>query len=62
MFDPTDPQIAHNIAEIQSGALDDIDAIPRPWRGRVDDGVLGIDAKMKTDTARRLSTRSACMN
>lgn len=30
VFDPADPQVAHNIAEIQSGALDGIDAIPRP--------------------------------
>jgi type III restriction enzyme len=33
VFDPADPQIAHNIAEIQSGAFDGVDAIPRPWRG-----------------------------
>lgn len=53
-FDPTDPQVARNIAEIQSGALDGIDAIPRPWRGRIDDGVLGIDAKMETGTGKTL--------
>lgn len=53
-FDPADPQIAHNIAEIQSGAVEDIDAVPRPWRGRIDDGVLGIDAKMETGTGKTL--------
>lgn len=53
-FDPTDPQITHNIAEMQSGAVDGIEAIPRPWRGRIDDGVLGIDAKMETGTGKTL--------
>lgn len=53
-FDPVDPQIAHNVAEIQSGALDGINAIPRHWRGRVNDGVLGVDAKMETGTGKTL--------
>ena len=53
-FDLDDPQIAHNIAEIQAGAIDGIDAIPRPWRGRIDDGVLGVDAKMETGTGKTL--------
>lgn len=53
-FDPADPQVAHNVAEIQSGALHGIDAIARPWRGRSDDGVLGIDAKMETGTGKTL--------
>ncbi|WLQ05065.1 type III restriction-modification system endonuclease [Arthrobacter oryzae] len=53
-FDPADPQVARNITEIQSGALDGIEAIPRPWRGRIDDGVLGIDAKMETGTGKTL--------
>ncbi|WP_299304481.1 type III restriction-modification system endonuclease [uncultured Brachybacterium sp.] len=53
-FDPSDPQIAHNIAEIQSGVIDGIDAIPRPWRGRIDDGILGVDAKMETGTGKTL--------
>ena len=53
-FAPGDPQIAHNVAEIQSGMLDGIAAIPRPWRGRLDDGVLGIDAKMETGTGKTL--------
>ncbi|MDK1359659.1 type III restriction-modification system endonuclease [Arthrobacter sp. zg-Y1219] len=53
-FDPADPQIAHNIAEIQSGVLDGIAAIPRPWRGHIDDGALGIDAKMETGTGKTL--------
>lgn len=53
-FDPADPQVAHNIAEIQSGILDGIDAVPRLWRGRVDDGPLGVDAKMETGTGKTL--------
>lgn len=53
-FNPADPQIAHNIAQIQSGAIDGIGAIPRSWRGRIDDGVLGIDAKMETGTGKTL--------
>ncbi|MCX0276141.1 type III restriction-modification system endonuclease [Nocardia zapadnayensis] len=53
-FDPADPQIAHNIADIQSGVLDGIEAIPRAWRGRIDDGVLGVDAKMETGTGKTL--------
>lgn len=53
-FDAADPQVAHNIAEIQSGVIDGIDAIPRQWRGRVDDGVLGVDVKMETGTGKTL--------
>ncbi|MFE7671204.1 type III restriction-modification system endonuclease [Streptomyces albidoflavus] len=53
-FDPADPQLTQNIARIQSGAVDGIDAVPRSWRGRVDDGVLGIDAKMETGTGKTL--------
>lgn len=53
-FDPADPQIAHNIADIQSGVIDGIEAIPRAWRGRIDDGVLGVDAKMETGTGKTL--------
>lgn len=53
-FDATDAQIAHNISEIQSGAIDGIQAIPRPWRGQSDDGVLGIDIKMETGTGKTL--------
>ncbi|OOP63118.1 type III deoxyribonuclease [Arthrobacter sp. SRS-W-1-2016] len=54
-FDAADPQIAHNIAELQSGAVDGVSAIPRLWRGgRVDNGVLGVDAKMETGTGKTL--------
>ncbi|MFC1468261.1 type III restriction-modification system endonuclease [Rhodococcus qingshengii] len=53
-FDHADPQIVHNIAELQSGAIDGVEAIPSTWRGRVDDGVLGIDAKMETGTGKTL--------
>src|SRR5690625_2815260 len=53
-FDPADPQLAHNIFELQNGVVDGISVIPRPWRGRVDDGVLGIDVKMETGTGKTL--------
>lgn len=53
-FDPADPQIRENIAEIQSGVADGIAAIPSAWRSRVDDGVLGVDAKMETGTGKTL--------
>lgn len=53
-FDPADPQIRENILEIQSGVADGIAAIPKPWRGRVEDGVLGVDAKMETGTGKTL--------
>lgn len=53
-FDPADPQIAHNIDDIQSGVVDGIGSIPRAWRGRTDDGVLGVDAKMETGTGKTL--------
>ncbi|ROR54114.1 type III restriction enzyme [Luteococcus japonicus] len=53
-FDPADPQIRENIAEIQSGVGDGIAAIPKAWRSRVDDGVLGVDAKMETGTGKTL--------
>ncbi|WFF32272.1 type III restriction-modification system endonuclease [Propionibacterium freudenreichii] len=53
-FDPADPQLRENINAIQSGVVDGIAAIPRPWRGHVDDGVLGVDAKMETGTGKTL--------
>ncbi|WP_136036343.1 type III restriction-modification system endonuclease [Microbacterium sp. K35] len=53
-FDVADPQLAQNIEAIQSGVLDGIDPIPRTWRSRVDDGVLGVDAKMETGTGKTL--------
>ncbi len=53
-FDLADPQIAQNIADIQAGVLEDADTIPTHWRGRVDDGALGIDVKMETGTGKTL--------
>lgn len=53
-FDPADPQIRDNILKIQSDVVNDIVAIPHPWRSRVDDGVLGVDAKMETGTGKTL--------
>lgn len=53
-FDPADPQIAHNIAELQSGAVDGLGAVPKHWRGSIDDGVLGVDTKMETGTGKTL--------
>ena len=54
VFDPTDPQIRANIDAIQSGVVDGVAAIPRPWRRRVDDGVFGVDVKMETGTGKTL--------
>ena len=54
VFDPADPLIRENIAAIQSGVVDGIAAIPTPWRSHVDDGVLGVDAKMETGTGKTL--------
>jgi type III restriction enzyme len=54
VFDPADPRIAQNIAQIQSGLLEGIEAIPRAWRSRLGDGVLGIDTKMETGTGKTL--------
>lgn len=53
-FDPTDPQIAENIKALQSGMVSDLPSIPRDWRGRVDDGALGVDVKMETGTGKTL--------
>lgn len=53
-FGLADPQIRENINAIQSGIVDGIAAIPRPWRSHVDDGVLGVDAKMETGTGKTL--------
>ncbi len=53
-FDLADSQLAHNISELQNGAVAGVSAIPRAWRGRVDDGVLGIDVKMETGTGKTL--------
>lgn len=53
-FDLADPQLAHNISELQNGAVDGIPAVPRTWRSRVDDSVLGIDVKMETGTGKTL--------
>ena len=54
VFDLADPQLAHNISELQNGAVEGVPAIPGAWRGRVDDGVLGIDVKMETGTGKTL--------
>ncbi|MCK2200569.1 type III restriction-modification system endonuclease [Corynebacterium callunae] len=54
-FDPLDPNLRHNINELQVGAFGDIQSsIPSGWRTRVDDGVLGIDVKMETGTGKTL--------
>lgn len=53
-FEIGDPLIAENIEAIQAGEVDGIEPIPRPWRGQVDDGVLGIDVKMETGTGKTL--------
>ena len=54
VFDVADPQIIDSIAELQAGMVEGVGAIPRPWRTRTDDGVLGVDVKMETGTGKTL--------
>lgn len=56
VFDVSDPQIIHNIRELQNGAVDGIEAIPSSWRRRATDDthILGIDIKMETGTGKTL--------
>ncbi|MDO4664869.1 MAG: type III restriction-modification system endonuclease [Actinomycetaceae bacterium] len=54
VFDVGNPQITHNIAQLQAGAVDGVAAVPRAWRTRTDDGVLGVDIKMETGTGKTL--------
>ncbi|WIM68710.1 type III restriction-modification system endonuclease [Corynebacterium breve] len=54
VFDPADPQLRDNIHSLQIGQVEGVDAIPSSWRGKVDDGVLGIDVKMETGTGKTL--------
>lgn len=54
VFDVADPQIAGNIAELQAGMVEGAASIPRAWRTRTDDGVLGVDVKMETGTGKTL--------
>src|SRR5690606_2036232 len=36
------------------GTVDGLNAIPRQWRGRNDDGTFGVDVKMETGTGKTL--------
>lgn len=54
VFDVGDRQIAHNIAQLQAGAVNGVAAVPKAWRTRTDDGVLGVDIKMETGTGKTL--------
>ncbi|VHO01579.1 type III restriction-modification system endonuclease [Lawsonella clevelandensis] len=54
VFDVADRQITDNIADLQAGLVQGVEAIPRPWRTRTDDGVLGVDVKMETGTGKTL--------
>ncbi|MBT1018305.1 type III restriction-modification system endonuclease [Canibacter sp. lx-72] len=54
VFDVSNPQLKHNIAQLQAGAVDGVAAVPRAWRTRTDDGVLGVDIKMETGTGKTL--------
>ncbi|MEW6864695.1 type III restriction-modification system endonuclease [Trueperella pyogenes] len=54
VFDANDPQITYNIAQLQAGVVDGVAAVPRAWRTRTDDGVLGVDIKMETGTGKTL--------
>lgn len=56
VFDPSDPQIAHNIHELQNGEVEGVDSIPPSWRQKFTDNahILGIDVKMETGTGKTL--------
>lgn len=56
VFDPSDPQIAHNIHELQNGAVRDLKPIPSSWKQRATDDthILGVDIKMETGTGKTL--------
>ena len=56
VFDASDPQIIHNIHQLQNGAVEGIDPIPRPWRQKSADNahILGVDVKMETGTGKTL--------
>lgn len=54
VFDVSDPQITHNITQLQAGAVDGVAAVPKVWRTHTDDGVLGVDIKMETGTGKTL--------
>ncbi len=53
-FGLDDPQLAHNISQLQNGTVEGVASVPKAWRGQVDDGVLGIDVKMETGTGKTL--------
>jgi len=54
MFHPGDAEIRANINRLQQGFVEGVDEIPKQWRTRLDDGVLGIDVKMETGTGKTL--------
>lgn len=56
IFDTSDPQIAHNIHELQNGAVEGIESIPSSWRQKSTDNthILGVDIKMETGTGKTL--------
>ena len=56
VFDPSDPQIVHNIHELQNGAVEGVESIPSSWRQRSTDDthILGVDIKMETGTGKTL--------
>ncbi len=47
-----DEQFAKNIEEIWNGNLEGLQPIPNFMRSKVDDGILGIDAKLETGTGK----------
>ncbi|OXT11281.1 type III deoxyribonuclease [Rothia sp. Olga] len=56
VFDPSDPQIVHNIHELQNGVVEGIESIPSSWRQKSTDEthILGVDIKMETGTGKTL--------
>ena len=52
LIDLNDENIIENIKEIWNGGIEDIKPIPKEMQYQVDDGILGIDAKLETGTGK----------
>lgn len=56
VFDASNPQIIHNIHQLQNGAVEGIGSIPLSWQQKSADNahILGVDVKMETGTGKTL--------
>ena len=52
IIDIQDEAISRNISEIWNGDVEDLNPIPKSMQRTVDDGILGIDAKLETGTGK----------